>query len=89
MEQQRMNNCEICGDPMPQGEEMFKFHGYSGPCPRRQVPLPKAPSEAHKLAKDLEADWANTLAHAAAGRGPDDMMRRTVERVIAYLREQR
>jgi hypothetical protein len=25
--------CEICGKPMPAGEEMFKFHGYSGPCP--------------------------------------------------------
>lgn len=25
--------CEICGQPMPPGEEMFKFHGYSGPCP--------------------------------------------------------
>lgn len=25
--------CEICGEPMPRGEEMFKFHGYSGPCP--------------------------------------------------------
>lgn len=26
--------CELCGDPMPPGEEMFKFHGYSGPCPK-------------------------------------------------------
>lgn len=26
--------CELCGEPMPQGEEMFKFHGYSGPCPK-------------------------------------------------------
>lgn len=25
--------CELCGEPMPAGEEMFKFHGYSGPCP--------------------------------------------------------
>lgn len=22
---------------MPQGEEMFKFHGYSGPCPKHQT----------------------------------------------------
>jgi predicted DNA-binding ribbon-helix-helix protein len=27
--------CEICGGFMPRGEEMFKFHGYSGPCPNR------------------------------------------------------
>ncbi len=26
-------NCELCGEPMPEGEGMFKFHGYSGPCP--------------------------------------------------------
>jgi hypothetical protein len=26
--------CEICGEQMPRGEEMFKFHGYSGSCPR-------------------------------------------------------
>lgn len=26
--------CKICGEPMPEGEEMFKFHGYSGDCPK-------------------------------------------------------
>ena len=26
--------CGLCGQRMPKGEEMFKFHGYSGPCPR-------------------------------------------------------
>lgn len=26
--------CEICGKPMPPGEEMFKYHGYSGDCPK-------------------------------------------------------
>lgn len=30
--------CELCGDPMPKGEEMFKFHGYSGPCPKPPIP---------------------------------------------------
>ncbi|HBJ74661.1 MAG TPA: hypothetical protein DDY86_03890 [Syntrophaceae bacterium] len=35
--------CAICGEPMPDGEEMFKFHGYSGPCPK--PPLPKAKIE--------------------------------------------
>ena len=33
--------CAVCGEPMPQGEEMFKFHGYSGDCPKE--PLPKLP----------------------------------------------
>lgn len=26
--------CDLCGEPMPPGEEMFKFHGYSGDCPK-------------------------------------------------------
>lgn len=25
--------CGLCGKPMPKGEEMFQYHGYSGPCP--------------------------------------------------------
>lgn len=26
--------CGLCGEPMPEGEHMFKYHGYSGPCPK-------------------------------------------------------
>ena len=26
--------CELCGELMPAGEESFKYHGYSGPCPK-------------------------------------------------------
>lgn len=26
--------CDLCGEPMPPGEEMFRYHGYSGPCPK-------------------------------------------------------
>lgn len=42
--------CGICGEPMPAGQEMFKYHGYDGnPCPKS--PLPKPPSvEAQLLA---------------------------------------
>lgn len=29
-----MSKCELCGEPMPAGEEMFKFHGFSGDCPK-------------------------------------------------------
>lgn len=32
--------CELCGEPMPPGEGMFKYHGYSGPCPK--PPLKRA-----------------------------------------------
>lgn len=30
--------CGLCGQPMPPDEQMFKYHGFSGPCP-----IPKAP----------------------------------------------
>lgn len=35
--------CALCGEPMPEGEEMFRYHGYSGPCPKPQpaaAPVP-------------------------------------------------
>lgn len=48
-----MSNCELCGEPMPKGEEMFKFHGYSGPCPK--PPMPRPPSEIDRLRAALAA----------------------------------
>lgn len=39
--------CEICGELMPEGEEMFLYHGYSGDCPKpplpriRYIPVPE------------------------------------------------
>lgn len=32
-----IEKCEICGESMPQDETMFKFHGYSGPCPKPPI----------------------------------------------------
>lgn len=29
-----MDGCNLCGNPMPKGEETFKYHGYSSSCPR-------------------------------------------------------
>lgn len=34
--------CELCGEPMPPGEEMFKIHGFSGNCPKPPVTKPVA-----------------------------------------------
>lgn len=33
-----MSKCELCGEPMPAGEEMFKYHGLSGDCPKPPLP---------------------------------------------------
>lgn len=43
--------CQICGEPMPKGEEMFNYHGYSGKCPK--PPLPKTSHD--NLVNDLRS----------------------------------
>lgn len=46
--------CALCGEPMPPGEEMFKFHGYSGNCPK--PPLPRVrPAWIDAAAKECAA----------------------------------
>jgi hypothetical protein len=35
-----MSKCTLCGEPMQPGEEMFKFHGSLGPCPKPPLPKP-------------------------------------------------
>jgi hypothetical protein len=30
-------SCELCGEPMPPGEEMFRYHGSSGDCPKPRL----------------------------------------------------
>jgi len=29
-----MSECKLCGEPMPDGEEMFNYNGYSCDCPK-------------------------------------------------------
>lgn len=44
--------CELCGEPMP-GEEMFNYHGYSGPCPKPPLPRVSTEAEPRGSAKDV------------------------------------
>lgn len=45
--------CELCGDPMPAGEEMFTYHGYSGPCPKPPLTAARESSPLYsKFAQD-------------------------------------
>lgn len=46
--------CELCGGPMPPGEQMFRFHGFSGPCP--MPPLPHT-----------RPAWIDTAANECSG----------------------
>lgn len=62
-----MSRCELCGEPMPLGEEMFKFHGYSGPCPK--------PPQATGLATNLPDNvllhfWQSVQGPLAQLNGP-------------------
>ena len=36
--------CRICGEPLPDAEEMFNYHGYSGPCPKSPIAQATAPA---------------------------------------------
>lgn len=51
--------CEICGEPMPPGEEMFKYHGYSGPCPK---PPKKKPYSYDPACEELARHFLSDLA---------------------------
>ena len=65
--------CELCGEPMPPGEEMFKFHGYSGPCPK--PPLPKTQGVFRKRPVEVKAmQWTGDYPAMEAyfGGGFDD-----------------
>ena len=50
--------CQLCGEPMPKGEEMFNYHGYSGPCPKPPKPKKKtsAIDAAYKFLAKLKRD---------------------------------
>ena len=42
-ERDKESTCALCGEPMPAGEEMFVYHGYSGPCPKPPLSTQSAP----------------------------------------------
>lgn len=51
-----MSKCELCGEPMPEGEEMFVYHGYSGPCPKPPLPDTSAEKIRDKVAQTIWRD---------------------------------
>jgi hypothetical protein len=51
--------CSLCGHPMPPGEEMFKYHGYTGPCPVTVEPRMRS----------LQDDLAEALNRYSAENG--------------------
>jgi len=54
--------CLLCGELMPPGEEIFNYHGYSGPCPKRM----ETSCESENRVKELERITAERDAFVAA-----------------------
>lgn len=65
-----MSNCELCGHPLPAGEEMFKYHGFSGSCPEPALPRPPAQKYAAlcAAADELAAQFDKHLPEAQASQ---------------------
>ncbi len=59
--------CTICGEPMPEGEAMFKFHGYSGPCPK---PARFSPHQFRVIAEKEELDKKAKALSEFIGNNP-------------------
>lgn len=61
--------CGLCGEPMPPGEEMFLYHGYSGDCPKPPLPRVVKPTyeeleEKISVLKSLLRDTLDVLNDA-------------------------
>ena len=81
--------CELCGELMPPGETMFKFHGYSGPCPKEPLPRP-APINWQERAERAEAEVATCKVCRAINLAADDMpdeIRRLRERIATLEKD--
>lgn len=53
--------CGLCGEPMPAGEEMFMYHGHSGPCPK--PPIDPTPSPTVTVPREA---WERMRAESMA-----------------------
>lgn len=48
--------CAICGEPMPEGETMFKYHGFNGPCPKPPLAPVLQPHQQRVVDEKTELD---------------------------------
>lgn len=66
--------CELCGEPMPPGESMFKYHGRSGTCPK-----PPLQREVVETVDTLRAEVERLTAER-------DACKRVYEELLAMVR---
>ncbi len=84
--------CELCGEPMPAGEEMFKFHGYSGPCPKSPETPAYEDDDPSQVPKGTGDTWSAPLRRpvpAPDGERIDGTVKRIVEEMEQQPREDR
>jgi len=79
------NRCKLCGEPMPQGEEMFLYHGHSGPCPKPQIPRPLPVR--HFTRAEIERHIAIMTAILYEGKDSDLVADTRYAMMIAAIRE--
>lgn len=82
--------CLSCGEPMPDGEEVFNYHGYSGPCPKPPKAEPTFPELAkqHRLMfHETQEQYAKRFGFVSATACSlwESGQRRVPERVIKAL----
>lgn len=69
--------CEICGEPMPENEVGFRYHGYSGPCPKPPTPQQ---SPITGLINDIAAAYLGMYADPA--RDPMEQCTSTIDGIV-------
>lgn len=93
--------CRLCGEPMPEGEEMFCYHGYSGPCPKPPLGSGvQSLSEARTgsgqeacAAKDLSpdqqfrAEYGFESARLSVAQAREDLIEDTARAIFSVLCE--
>lgn len=45
--------CQLCGEMLPRGQEMMKFHGLDSPCPAKAIP-DQHPVDGRDYVKEME-----------------------------------
>jgi uncharacterized membrane-anchored protein len=79
--------CELCGEPMTLGEEMFKYHGLTGPCPKARESAVTFLEEFKKRVKARDYDAALKLLRADPAE--PELVRAENERLRALLQRAR
>lgn len=77
--------CQICGEPMPPGEEMFKYHGRTGPCPKPpSTSVPPETTARSEMLTRMSLDGLEELSQTI--RISLDHADKTAEGLRAWLR---